>query len=195
MNTSPPSPFPSTFMSINMNIKLNNVRAAFCNFFEPRTVNGEGDPAYSGCFIFPPDHPAVKALQDAMEALGKEKWGAKWATVKKEIETKDRTALHDGDTKSSYAGFDGNVFVSARSKARPLVIDRDKTPLTAQDGKPYAGCYVNASIELWAQDNSFGRRINASLRGVQFVKDGDPFAGGNSANVDDFETIEEDSLV
>jgi hypothetical protein len=178
-----------------MNVRLDNVRAAFCNFHEPRTVNGEGDPAFSGCFILAPDHPAVKTLQEAIEALGKEKWGAKWPAVKKEIEAKDRTALHDGDTKSSYAGFAGNLYVSARSKTRPLVIDRDKTPLTPQDGKPYAGCYVNSSIELWAQDNNFGRRINASLRGVQFVKDGDPFAGGNSASTDDFETIEEDSLV
>ena len=178
-----------------MNIKLNNVRAAFCNIFEARTVNGEGDPAYSCSFILPPGHPAEKMIRDSMETLGKDKWGAKWPALKKEMEAKDRTALHDGETKSSYAGFAGNLYVSARSKTRPLVIDRDKTPLTAQDGKPYSGSYVNATVEIWCQDNSFGRRINASLRGIHFARDGEPFAGGSSANPEDFEAIQEDSLV
>jgi hypothetical protein len=76
------------------------------------------------------------------------------------------------------------------------VIDRDKTPLTSADGRPYAGCFVNASVELWAQDNNFGKRINASLRGVQFFKDGDAFSGGGAASDDEFDSVEDaDSLV
>ena len=174
-----------------MKLKLENVRLAFPALFEAKTVNGEGEPAFSASFLMPPDHPAVKQLSDAFEAIGKDKWGAKWPTIKKEIEAKDRLALHDGDTKADYAGFEGNLFVSSRNKTRPLVIDRDKSPLTAQDGKPYAGCYVNGSIELWAQDNNYGKRINASLRGVQFLKDGDAFAGGGAASEDEFDDIAE----
>ena len=34
---------------------------------------------------------------------------------------------------------------------------------------------ARASIDLWAQDNKYGKRINASLTHVQFVKDGDQF--------------------
>lgn len=173
-----------------MKIKLSNVRLAFPALFEAKTVNGEGDPAFSAAFLFEQDHPAVAELKAAFEAIGKDKWGAKWPAVKKEIEAKDRTALHDGDTKAGYAGFEGNMFVSARSKTRPLVIDRDKSALTAADGKPYAGCYVNASIELWPQDNNYGKRINASLRGVQFLRDGDAFAGGGAASEDEFDAVE-----
>jgi hypothetical protein len=176
-----------------MKVKLENVRLAFPALFEAKTVNGEGEPAFSASFLMPPDHAAVAALRQAFETIGKEKWGAKWAAVKKEIEAKDRTALHDGDTKADYGGFEGNLFVSARSKTRPLVIDRDKTPLAAQDGRPYAGCYVNASVELWAQDNNYGKRINASLRGVQFARDGDAFGGGGSASEDDFDFVEADA--
>jgi len=182
-----------------MKIKLENVRLAFPALFEAKTVNGEGEPAFSASFLMEPDHPAVKALRAAFETIGKDKWGAKWPAVKKEIEAKDRTALHDGDTKSDYAGFPGNLFVSSRNKTRPLVIDRDKAPLVQADGRPYAGCYVNASIELWCQDNNYGKRINASLRGVQFLRDGDAFAGGGSASEDEFDDIavgaEEDALV
>lgn len=176
-----------------MKIKLKNVRLAFPQLFEAKTVNGEGDPAFSATFLMSPDHPAVAELRAAFDKVGKEKWGAKWPTVKKEIEVKDRLCLHDGDTKAEYSGFEGNLFVSTRNKTRPLVIDRDKSPLTAADGRPYAGCYVHASIELWCQDNAYGKRINASLRGVQFYKDGDAFAGGGAASEDEFDDIEEDA--
>ena len=174
-----------------MKIKLQNVRIAFPQLFEAKTVNGEGEPAFSAAFLFAPDHPAVAELEKAFEIVGKEKWGAKWPQIKKEITAKDRLAMHDGDTKADYAGFEGNMFLSSRNKTRPLVIDRDKSPLTAADGKPYAGCYVHASLELWCQDNNYGKRINASLRGVQFYKDGDAFAGGGSASEDEFDDIEE----
>ena len=174
-----------------MKVKLNNVRLAFPQLFEAKTVNGEGEPAFSASFLMDPKHPAIAELKAAFDKVGADKWGAKWPTVKKEIEAKDRLALHDGDTKADYAGFEGNFFVSARNKTRPLVIDRDKSPLTAQDGRPYAGCYVHASIELWPQDNAYGKRINASLRGVQFYKDGDAFAGGGSASEDEFDDIED----
>lgn len=176
-----------------MRIKLDNVRLAFPAIFEAKTVNGEGEPAFSASFLIPKDHPAVEQLKAAMEAIGKEKWAAKWPAVKKELEGKDRTALHDGDMKAAYAGFEGNLYVSARNKTRPLVIDKDRAPLSAADGKPYAGCYVNASVELWAQDNNYGKRINATLRGVQFVRDGDAFAGGTPADVDEFDDIAEGS--
>lgn len=177
-----------------MKIKLQNVRLAFPQLFEAKAVNGEGEPAFSAALLMPNDHPAVAELRKAFETVGKEKWGAKWPTVKKEIEGKDRLCLHDGDTKADYAGFEGNMFVSSRSKTRPLVIDRDRSPLTAADGRPYAGCYVNASIELWCQDNSYGKRINAQLRGVQFLKDGDAFAGGAPASEEEFDDIEEGAM-
>ena len=69
------------------------------------------------------------------------------------------------------------------------------------DGRPYAGCIVNGQVDVWAQDNpEFGRRINAELTGVQFVRDGEAFSGGAPAKPDDFDDVadvgeEEDSLV
>ncbi len=174
-----------------MKIALKNVRLAFPVLFEAKTVNGEGEPAFSASFLLSTNHPQIAEIRKAVDAVGKEKWGQKWDSVKKEIELKAKGLLQDGDAKADYAGFEGNLFVNARNKVRPLVIDRDKTPLIAADGKPYAGCFVNASIELWAQDNKYGKRINASLRGVQFLKDGDAFTGGGTASEDDFDDIEE----
>ena len=182
-----------------MKITLSGVRLAFPVLWEAKTVNGEGEPAFSASFLLDPKHPAVKQIEEAVEKIGKDKWGGKWVAIKKEMAAKDRLPLHDGDAKSSYTGFEGMLYVSARNKTRPLVIDRDKSPLTQSDGKPYAGAYVNASIELWPQDNNYGKRINASLRGVQFLKDGEAFAGGGAAGADEFEDLgvgdEEEALV
>ena len=172
-----------------MKLKLTNVRLAFPALFEAKTVNGEGEPRFSASFLLDPKHADVATLRQAIEAVGREKWGAKWPNVKKELETKDRTCLHDGDAKADYAGFPGMLYVSAGNRTRPGLFDRDKTPLVQADGRPYAGCYVNASIELWAQDNNYGKRINASLRGVQFLRDGDAFAGGGAASEDEFDEI------
>lgn len=179
-----------------MKVKLNNVRLAFPQLFEAKTVNGEGEPAFSASLLIDPAHPQVKELNAAIDAVAKEKWAAKAEAILKTMRATDKTCLHDGNLKDQYAGFEGMLYVSARSKTRPLVIDVNKTPLTAKDGKPYAGCYVNASIELWAQDNNYGKRVNASLRGIQFLRDGDAFAGGAPASEDEFDdlSVAEDEL-
>lgn len=174
-----------------MKLKLNNVRLAFPTLFEAKTVNGEGKPAFSASFLIDPADPQIVEINKAIEAVAKEKWGAKADAILKQMRATDKVALHDGDLKSNYDGYAGMLYVSARSAARPTVIDKDRTPLTEADGKPYGGCYVNAIVELWAQDNNYGKRINASLSGVQFYRDGDSFSGGGAASADEFDEISE----
>ena len=175
-----------------MKIMLNNVRLAFPHLFKPEPYK-DGEPAYSCLLILAPDHPQLEELRRAQEAVGAEKWGRDWPQIKKQLEAKDRLALHDGDTKAKHAGFAGNFFLSARTKpsARPTVLDRNKSPLVEADGRPYAGCYVNASIDLYAQKNGYGNGVNTQLRGVQFARDGDAFGGGAPASADEFAEVAE----
>jgi hypothetical protein len=174
---------------------LRNVRLAFPSLFEASRVgtDDKSKPRYSAMLILSPDHPQLAEIRAKSIAVAKEKWKDKAADIFKGLEKSDKLALHDGDTKSQYDGVAGNFFVSAASQesARPTVIDQNKAPLTAKDGKPYAGCYVNVSIDLWAQDNGFGKRINAQLRGVQFLRDGDAFAAGRPADSDEFDEVTE----
>ena len=178
-----------------MKIKLNKVRLSFPQLFEATTVNGEGKPAFSAVFLIDPKDPQVAAINAAIDAVAKEKWGAKAEANLKALRAADKTCLHNGDLKSNYDGFEGMLYISARNPMRPLVIDVNKSPLTEQDGKPYAGCYVNVSIELWVQDNNYGKRINATLAGVQFYQDGESFTGGGVADVNDFEDLTAEDLV
>lgn len=178
-----------------MKIKLNAVRLSFPQLFEAKTVNGEGKPAFSAAFLVDPKSPQVSVINNAINAVATEKWGAKAEAVLKTIRAADKTCLHSGDLKSNYDGFEGMLYVSARNAIKPLVIDTNRSPLTEQDGKPYAGCYVNVSLELWAQDNNYGKRVNATLMGVQFFKDGESFAGGGVASEDDFDDLSIEDLV
>jgi hypothetical protein len=178
-----------------MKIKLNNVRLSFAQLFEAKTVNGEGKPAYSASFLIDPKDPQIAAVNAAIETVAKDKWGAKADATLKAMRAADKTCLHSGDLKSNYDGFEGMLYISSRNSMRPLVINVDKTPLVESDGKPYSGCYVNASVELWAQDNNYGKRINATLMGVQYFKDGESFSGGGVASEDDFDDLTADDLI
>ena len=171
-----------------MKVKLNDVRLAFPVLYEPKGVN-DGEPRFSAAFLFPPDHPAATAVTKAQQEVAKAKWGAKAGEVYKLLKANDRLALHDGASKGDYAGYEGSLFVNTSNKLRPLVIDQSRAPLTPDTGKPYSGCFVNGVVELWPQDNRFGKRINASLMGVQFLRDGERLAGGAVASEDDFESI------
>ena len=46
---------------------------------------------------------------------------------------------------------------------------------------------INVILEIYAQDNQFGKRVNASLLGVMFHSDGEAFGGGTTATLDDFD--------
>lgn len=180
-----------------MKIQLSNVRLAFAQIFEAVKFQGQGDAAFSATFILDPKANAdtIKAINAGVEAVANEKWAGKAKAILNELKKKGNVCYKPepkaNEAGEVYDGFEDMHHISTRGKVRPTVIDRQKQPLTAADGKPYSGCYVNASIELWAQDNQFGKRINATLRGVQFVRDGDAFGGGTPASTDEFEDLGE----
>jgi hypothetical protein len=172
-----------------MKVVLKRARIAFAKIWEPEQFGGQGEPACSGSFILDPK--AQKAEVDKMIAaineVAKEKWKDKAADMLKTLKAKGDICLHDGATKSEYDGFAGNVFVSARNKVRPVVVDKNKSPLTQADGRPYSGCFVNVSLDIWAQENKYGKRINAKLLAVQFEDEGLAFSGGEGYSDADFE--------
>jgi hypothetical protein len=178
-----------------MKIKLNAVRLSFPQLFEAKTVNGEGKPAFSAAFLISPKDPQIAMINTAISTVAAEKWGAKADAILKTIRAADKTCLHSGDLKANYDGFEGMMYISARNPLKPSVVDTNRSPLVAEDGRPYAGCYVNAVLELWTQDNNYGKRVNATLMGVQFYKDGESFVGGGVADAEDFDDLTIEDLV
>jgi hypothetical protein len=172
-------------------VKLRDVRISFPDLFEAKSVEGS-QPKFGAQFLIPKNSEAHKAVLHAMKDVAKLKWNTKAEAILNQLIAAGKTCLTDGDMKE-YDGYAGNMCLSARSTQRPTVLDKDKSQLDSTSGRPYAGSRVNASVILWAQDNKFGKRINATLSGVQFFKDADPFsAGPSAASVDEFDDVSED---
>ena len=166
-------------------IKLQNVRLSFPSLWHKAMFNGAETKFEATLLLNKETHAAkIEEIKAATDAMVAEKF--KGAKIKAE-----KLCMKDGD-EFDYDGYAGHMSFKASNNKRPLVLDRDRTPMTEDDGRPYSGCYVNAVVELWAQDNQYGKRINANLLGVQFFKDGEMFGDGVSANADDFDVFEAD---
>ena len=57
------------------------------------------------------------------------------------------------------------------------------------EGVIYAGCYVNAKVEMWAQQGTY-RGMRCGLLGVQFDGPGDSFGGASRATDDGFDAVD-----
>ena len=174
-----------------MKVMLKQVRLSFPDLFVAKQYEGKGDFKYSASFLIEPGSDNDKAIQAALKAAAVEKFGKRTDAVLESIRgSKQQYCYLKGDIKE-YEGYQGMLVLSAKRKqkdGRPYVIDQKKTPLNEADGKPYAGCYVNASVDIWAQDGQH-TGMRAGLLGVQFHSDGDAFSGGAVANPDDFNEI------
>ena len=174
-------------------ITVRNVRLSFPRLFEARAFQEGQTERYEASFLLDPSDKAhkkqIEQIEAAAEAMIQEKWPKKRPS---KIEFCFGYADEEG---LEYDGYEGMFFIRTNKKApdgRPLVVDRANNPLTADDGVVYAGCYVNGTLSLWLQDNQYGKRINANLRGVQFVADGEAFSGVARVDPDDeFEAMEE----
>ena len=158
-------------------IKIPAVRLSFPSLFNMASFGGESTGKFEATFILDKNEHA-KQIEEIEAAISK---------MQKELKVKlpsDKLCLKDGD-EMERPEYQGKMTIKASTKKRPLVINRDKTPITEDDNVIYAGCYVNAIITLWAQNNNYGKRVNAQLDGVQFLRDGEPFGDGG-ISVDQF---------
>lgn len=169
-------------------IRLTNVRLSYPQLFVAKAPEEGKEPVFSATFIL--DKKRHKALIDQIEKTTER---VALDAFKKKVTLK-RRPLRDGNEKDDKEGYGDEVmFVGARNSKRPVVVDRDLTPLTKDDPKPYAGCEVNATIRLFAYDHSTGGKgVSASLRAVQFVRDGESFGAGPVDAASEFEAVADD---
>jgi hypothetical protein len=169
-------------------IKLTNVRLSYPNLFVAKAIEEGKELKYSASFLLNKKEHAglIAEIEKMTERVALDEF-------KKKVKL-NRVPLRDGNEKEDKDGYGDEVmFLNAGNTKRPVVVDRDLTPLTADDPKPYAGCYVNATIRLFAFDHpKGGKGVSSSLRAVQFVKDGESFGAGPVDAEQEFEKMEVD---
>jgi hypothetical protein len=153
---------------------------------------GGTDPTkyYSLNAILPKNHPQLPEIEKKLLAVAMAKWPQKGAAVLKAAKLIGKVPLRDGDAKAEYDGFEGNMFLSARSKDRPTVFDNLRNPVVEGDpNAPYDGCYADIKVSFYAYDKG-NNGIGSGLKGVQFRANGDRFSGaGKPADAEDFDEI------
>jgi hypothetical protein len=180
----------------------NPIRLAFTTLHTPEKYQGQGEPAYSCSFILDPTAHAetVQAVEAAIQAVATEKWGAKAKAILANLDGKSMAYHKKPKTNANgdvYVGYEGMYHIDGRNGGKPgqpalkpTLVDRDRTPLGPESGKPYGGCYAIAKVDIWAQDNAYGKGIRCTIKGIQFVKDGPAFSGASAARADEFEELE-----
>lgn len=150
---------------------------------------------YSVALIVEPGSDTAEKIEKALKAAAKAKWpgkdkegNPKYKKILKKLKKTGKVCFLEGD--DDREELEGKMVLRANSVQRvPVKAQNGVDDLTAEDGVIYSGCNVSIVANIWAQDNDFGQRINASLRGVQFWKDGEAFGGGGVAGEDDFEDL------
>jgi hypothetical protein len=74
------------------------------------------------------------------------------------------------------------------TKQKPGVVDEKVQPIV-EEGEIYGGCYVRASLSVYAYDQSGNKGVSFGLRNIQKVGDGEAF-GGRTRAEDDFTPVD-----
>lgn len=173
-------------------ILIENVRCSYPHLFVPQEGDKPGDKSYSMTALLPKKtHKAAQELitKACRELLEENK--AKFKKGERVALAADRKFLRDGDL-SGKTENEAMFTISAREKKRPSVRNKDKSVIDSSESDIiYGGCYVNVLIRPWFQDNDYGKRLNANLIAVQFVRDGEPFGEGRISEEDIDDTFDD----
>lgn len=195
-----------------MEFMLKDVRLSFPDLAEPKAYQDKpgGAKRWGATLLVPQGSDQAKAIDAAIVSVLTEKLAGKFkkpeqlkAKIAEIMADKKATCWANGDAKP-YDGYEGMMALTAyryEDKGRPIVMDNDKSPLYAADnslmpgkgGRLYGGCYVNAKVEIWAQDNTHGQGVRATLMVIQRNRKGDAFGGGAAPSDDGFDEVADGS--
>lgn len=184
-------------------ILIKKARLSFLHCFVPKPFAPGDPPKYQVQTLLDPSTAIgkanIKKVQQGIVEVAKQKWGEKYNTFEKVQKFLGRSKLclrdHKYDEKE-YDSHKGMWYVAANNDENraPVCLDQYKKEVEQKDGVLYSGCYGHVTISLWAQDNKWGKRINANFRAVMFAEDGEPFSGGAPVDDSEFDEIEAEEV-
>jgi len=169
-------------------IRLEDLTLAFPAIAEPQSF-GEGEPAYGAKFPIVIGSDQQKQIEDAILAEAENEWEDKAANVLAMLAEDAKLCFvkkiyRSKKTGEPYTGFEDCYYLSTRNaKTQPTVVDQYGDYITTKgdiERKAFSGAIVNASLEVWAQDNKWGRRVNCTLRGIMLTGEGKSVGGGSA---------------
>jgi hypothetical protein len=117
----------------------------------------------------------LSKFKAAASAAARKKWGDKVPPMLKSP-FRDGDAYFAADPANRDPLFKGKVFIVARSKDKPAVVDRTKQPIV-NEMDFYSGCQCKAALSAFAYENSGNNGVSFALGPIQKVADGQRLAG------------------
>lgn len=164
-------------------ILVNDIRFSFPHVAEPYEStddDGKKKKKYSLKGMMPKatHKPAMRLMKRHMEAMMQKHQVSDLAS--------DRKYLRNGDDLGK-PEMKGHFVFSASEDTRPHLRDAAAQKIGVDEAKQmfYGGCWGNALIRPWWQNHQkHGKRVNAGLSAVQFVRDDEPFGEGRIGEED-----------
>lgn len=143
------------------------------------------DPRYEASLLIPKSTD-ITAFREALEAVGKRAFGAKW----KGLDKLKNPTIRDGDAMDKDQTR-GHWVIKASTTKRPAVVGPDKQPIDedAESGI-YGGCWGRYNVTPASYDVSGSWGVTLYLNAIQKARDGERFGGGGvdpDAVFDEFE--------
>ena len=153
--------------------------ASYAYVFEARpSLNPDGEPQFSITLVFPKSADLSK-LKAAAKAAVRKRWGDKPPAGL-------RSPFRDGDAEEGKAGdptFADSIFISAKSKQRPGVVDQALRPIM-DPVQFYSGCKCRASVYAFAYDKGGNKGVTFFLNNLQKLGEGTRLSGRRPAEAD-----------
>ncbi|MBG9657843.1 DUF2815 family protein [Cytobacillus firmus] len=180
---------------IGTKLITNEVRASYANVFQPTTMTDrDSDAKYSiSLLISKDDTETIELIEKAIEEArksGVEKFGKKFPA-------KPKTTFRDGDEeRPDDPAYAGHMFLNCSSKTKPGIVKKApagspvKTIEITSEDEFYSGCYCKAAVNFYAYNFNGSMGIAAGLNNLLFTRDGERFAGKDSAENDFAEELD-----
>lgn len=167
-------------------------RLSFPHLDKPDEGKKFSDGKYKVTLLMPKQGTDFSTLRAAALATAQEAFGAQVKTL-----NDFQHPFRDGDQKAEgkeLDGYKGCLYITCKSKQRPMVVDRAKNPIDPKDC--YGGCKARLVVTACSYQSTEnvrqpdGKVVKQIVRGVTFLLDvvqkvGDdkPLGGGRAASV------------
>ena len=174
------------YQNIPTKVLTGEVRLSYANLTAPRAQQG-GDPKYRVTLLIPKtDVATYQDIVQSIEAAAQDAQGKLWNGIRPPVLPQP---LHDGDGgRENGTAFGpeckGHWVMTAGTKNRPQVVHQSNINAELAPQDIYSGMYARVTVNFFGYANAGRKGVGCGLGNVMKTRDGEPLAGGASAESD-----------
>ena len=177
------------YNNIATRVLTGECRLSYVNLVAPRANNNDPNvtPKYSVTLLIPKTDTAVyQDILNSVEAAAADAQGKLWNGVRPPVMP---VPIHDGDgVRENGTPYGpeckGCWVITASSKNKPGVVHQSNVKVELAPQDIYSGMYARVTINFFGYNRAGKRGVGCGLGNVMKTREGEPLAGGASAEAD-----------